>query len=74
MVKQLYAIACDFCLEHNGPTHHGLAICSDPDTVVTFVFADGKPYKGEEVWTYKLRHFNPWIMIEVNEDSQHNID
>lgn len=57
---QLYVIRCGFKIVQNQDMIEGLAICSDPATPVTFIYPDGKPYTGNEIWTYNLRHYSPW--------------
>lgn len=62
----LYAIACSFQTTKNAKPVNGLAICTDPDTPMTFIFPDGKPYNSDEIWSYKLHHFTPWAKIEIS--------
>lgn len=57
---RLFAVRCMFQAEKHTMPVHGVAICSDPDTPVTFIYPDGRPYKGEEIWNYKLNHLHPW--------------
>lgn len=61
----LYAIQCRFKITEHSDTIEGLAVCSDPDTPVTFIHPDGSPYTGEMVWNYRLAHFNPWAKFEI---------
>lgn len=61
---QLYAIACTFKLVKDGEEYNGLAICSDPDTPVTFVHSDGIAItEGDDIWNYQLHHHQPWACI-----------
>ena len=60
----LSVIACSFKTEQHGPVHHGLAVCSDPDTPVTFIYPDGKPFLGEIIWNFKLQHYMPWATFD----------
>lgn len=59
----LYAITCNFQVTQNEAMVEGIAICSDPDTPITFIHPDGKPYTGDDIWDYRLKHFNPWLRI-----------
>ncbi len=58
---QLCVIRCNFQPERDSATIEGLAICSDPDTPVTFIHADGSAYPGADIWTYRLLHYSPWM-------------
>ena len=60
---KLYAIACTFQTTEGGEKFAGMAVCSDPDTPETFIFPDGSPYIGKEIWTYSLHHHQPWACI-----------
>lgn len=60
----LYAIKCRFKATENSEPVDGLAICSDPDTPVTFIFPDGMPYTGKEIWNYRLSYHDPWAKLD----------
>lgn len=56
----LYIIQCTWKISETALSDHGIAVCSDPDTPITFIDgASGKPYNGE-IWNYQLHHFRPW--------------
>jgi len=59
----LYAIKCRFKIDKDSYPIEGIAICSDPDTPVTFIHPDGKPYTGEGIWNYRLKHHAPWMKV-----------
>lgn len=59
----MYAIACWFQVAQNSEMLHGFAICSDADTPITFIYPNGEPYTGKDIWNYSLRHFEPWGKI-----------
>lgn len=59
----LYAIPCRFKTTKDSAPVEGIAICSDADTPVTFVYPDGKPYTGKEIWDYRLQHHMPWAEV-----------
>lgn len=62
----LYVIPCKFQpTEHSEPVS-GLAICSDPDTPVTFILPNGLPYLGDVIWSYHLRHYSPWTKFDLD--------
>lgn len=64
----MFVIACRFRTKKKGISVNGLAICSDPDTPVTFIYSDGKPYLGKDIWSYTLLHEEPWALIQVDKD------
>jgi hypothetical protein len=66
-MPKLYAIPCSFKLTQDGPIHKGLAICSDPDKPITFIFPNGKPYIHGMVWSYVLKRYEHLAAIEVGE-------
>ena len=59
----MYVIECSFTISEKSDPCQGIAICSDPDTPVTFVHSDGSPYNGESIWNYTLHHYKPWAKI-----------
>jgi hypothetical protein len=61
----LYAIPCTFKLTEQSETEYGLAICSDPDTPVTFIHQNGSPVIEDILWTYRLMHYSPWAKLEM---------
>ena len=63
-MPSLFAIPCTWSPDRD-TTIRGLAICSDPDTPVTFLYPDGKPYLGNSIWAYKLQHYSPWAKLSV---------
>lgn len=63
---QLYCISCTFQIERDSTPIEGIAICTDPDTPETFVYPDGKPYTGTDLWTYRLHHYSPWAVVQTN--------
>ena len=65
-MKSLYFIPCRFRLVDGGTNYDGFAICSSPDDVITFVYADGTPYNGMNVWDFTLLHHLPWGKFDVN--------
>lgn len=67
-MKNLYVIACSFQLIENGEVFHGMAICSSPGDIVTFIHEDGSPAIEKEVWNYKLHHYRPWASIDVGNE------
>lgn len=56
----LFVIEAQWKVKESDPWTHGLAICSDPNTPVTFVTPDGKPVITAELWNYNLHHHRPW--------------
>ena len=64
-MPSLYFISCTFKVTQHSPMIYGFAICSSPDDVVTFVFPNGKPYLGLNIWDFKLQHYSPWGQFEV---------
>lgn len=56
----LYAIKGCFKPSKNSEYIEGTAICSDPDTPVTFITQDGLPVSAETIWDYNLYHLAPW--------------
>lgn len=60
---QLAVIQCRFQITEGSPVVDGLAICSNPDTPVTFIHTDGTPYTGKDIWTYNLLHYKPWALF-----------
>jgi len=61
----LFTIPCWFIVKRNTKRIDGLAVCSDPDTPVTFIHPDGKPYNGKTIWSYGLKHYQPWTKHEI---------
>lgn len=61
----LYAISCWFKPFENSPKVYGLAICTDPDTPMTFIFPDGLALRTEGIYDYKLAHYYPWAGFDV---------
>jgi len=61
----LYAIPCSFKSTKGSETEYGLAICSDPDTPITFIYANGSPVIGDIIWNYHLMHHSPWAKLEM---------
>lgn len=59
----LYAIQCRFQVSEDSAKVDGIALCSDADTPVTFIYPDGKPYIGEDIWDYRLKHTYPWMKV-----------
>jgi hypothetical protein len=66
MTTKLYCIPCTWSPEEKIIVQ-GMAICSDPNTPVTFLYPSGEAYEGKEIWTYKLHHYRPWTMLEVDQ-------
>lgn len=62
---ELFSIACSFQTHEGTEPIHGIAICTDPNTPVTFIYPNGKPYDdhGAGIWNYKLKHYEPWTKI-----------
>lgn len=61
MLSTLCVIQCMFQVSKDSEQIEGLAICSDADTPVTFVYPDGTIYTGEDIWIYTLHHYSPWM-------------
>lgn len=63
-MMQLFVIQCSFQTKKDGTPIHGLAICSDADTPITFIYPNGKPLILAEIWKYNLKHHLPWAKFE----------
>ncbi len=60
----MYVIRCRFQIKQGSEVVEGFALCSDPDTPTTFIYPDRTPYIGEDIWNYKLIHYEPWMKFE----------
>ncbi len=65
-MAELYVVNCTFLVKEDDPAVSGLAICSDPDTVVTFIMPDGQAVKSRTIWAYHLHHRTPWAKFEIH--------
>ena len=68
-MTQLFTIQCRFQTHQHSTPVDGIAICSDPNTPITFIHPDGKPYLGKDIWTYNLRHHYPWSRHDIIDTS-----
>jgi len=59
----MYFIQCRFKKTKDGDSLHGYAVCSDPDTPITFILPNGEAYNGG-IWTYQLLHHMPWVRLK----------
>lgn len=58
----MFLIRCHFRKAKEDTLLDGFAICSDPNTPITFIYPNGEAHIGD-IWSYYLRHFEPWFKI-----------
>lgn len=61
---ELFAIRCRFKETKDSVLVDGMAICKDPDTPITFIYPNGEPYLGSDIWNYSLLREWPWAKFE----------
>lgn len=62
---KLYCIQCVFQPRKSSKEVWGIAIGTDPDTPIQFIYPNGKVYGGKAILSYRLIHNAPWIGLEV---------